>query len=91
MRTCNGRGATLLPVLRAHVRREVVPPHARQANTINDRLLMRLQDAAGHLSRNENRAVIGALAGMEAEVERMRTFMVLIRDHFQTENSREEL
>jgi len=28
---------------------------------------------------------------MEADVERMRTFMVLIRDHFQTENSKEEL
>ncbi len=63
----------------------------RKAETINERLLTRLQDAAGHLSRNENRAVIGALAGMEADVERMRTFMVLIRDHFQTENSKEEL
>jgi hypothetical protein len=63
----------------------------REANTINERLLRRLQDAAGHLSRNENRVVIGALAGMEAEVERMRTFMVLIRDHFQTENSKEKV
>lgn len=63
----------------------------RKAETINERLLMRLQDAAGHLSRNENRAVIGALAGMEGDVECMRTFMVLIRDHFQTENSKEEL
>ena len=63
----------------------------RKAEAINERLLTRLQDAAGHLSRNENRAVIGALAGLEAEVELMRTFMVLIRDHFQTENSKEEL
>jgi len=63
----------------------------RKAKEINERLLTRLQDAAGHLSGNENRAVIGALAGMETEVERMRTFMVLIRDHFQTENSKETL
>ena len=63
----------------------------REAEAINERLLTRLRDVARHLSRNENRAVIGALAGMEADVERMRTFMVLIRDHFQTENSEEEL
>lgn len=63
----------------------------RKAEEINERLLTRLQDAAAHLSRNENRAVIGALAGMEADVDRIRTFMVLIRDHFQTENSKEEL
>ena len=63
----------------------------RKAKTINERLLMRFQDAAGHLSRNENCAVIGALAGMEADIESMRTFMVLMRDHFQTENSKEEL
>jgi hypothetical protein len=63
----------------------------RKAETINERLLTRLQDAAGHLSRNEDRAVIGALAGMEADVERMRAFMVLARDHFQTQNSKEEL
>jgi hypothetical protein len=63
----------------------------RKAETINERLLTRLHDTAIHLSRNENRAVIGALAGMEADVDRMRTFMVLIRDHFQTENSKEEL
>ena len=63
----------------------------RKAETINERLLTRLRDAAGHLSRNEDRAVIGALAGMEADVERMRTLMVLIRDHFQTENSKETL
>jgi hypothetical protein len=41
----------------------------RKARTINERLLMRLQDAAGHLSRNENCAVIGALAGMEADIK----------------------
>jgi len=63
----------------------------RKAKTINERLLTRLHDAAGHLSRNENRAVIGALAGMEADIESMRIFMVLMRDHFQTENSKEEL
>ncbi len=63
----------------------------RKAEAINERLLTRLHDAAIHLSRNENRAVIGALAGMEADVERMRAFMELIRDHFQTENSKEEL
>ena len=63
----------------------------RKAETINERLLTRLHDAASHLSRNENRAVIGALAGMEVDIESMRSFMVLIRDHFQTENSKEEL
>jgi hypothetical protein len=63
----------------------------RKAETINERLLTRLRDAADHLSRNEDRAVIGALAGMEGDVERMRNFMVLVRDHFRTENSKEEL
>ena len=62
----------------------------RKAETLNERLLTRLRDAASHLSRNEDRAVIGALAGMEADIESMRTLMVLVRDHFQTENSKEE-
>lgn len=61
----------------------------RKAEAINDRLLTRLHDAAIHLSRNEIRAVIGALAGMEADVETMRNFVVLVRDHFHTENSKE--
>ena len=63
----------------------------RKAETINERLLTRLHDAAIHLSRNEDRAVIGALAGMEADIESMRSFMMLVRDHFQTENLKEEL
>jgi hypothetical protein len=43
------------------------------------------------LSKNEARAVIGALAGMESDIENLRTLMVLVRDCFQTTNSKEEL
>lgn len=59
----------------------------RKAETINERLLTRLRDSASHLSNNEARAVIGALAGMESDVESLRTLMVLVRDCFQTTNS----
>jgi hypothetical protein len=63
----------------------------RKAETLNERLLTRLRDVASHLSGNQDRAVIGAIAGMEADVLSMRTLMVLVRDHFPAENSKEEL
>lgn len=63
----------------------------RKAETLNELMLTRLRDAATHLSKNQDRAVIGAIAGMEADIESMRTLMVLVRDHFQAENSKEEL
>jgi hypothetical protein len=58
---------------------------------LNHRLLGRLADTTSHLSKNEARAVIGALAGMEPDIENLRTLMVLVRDCFQTNNSKEEL
>ena len=63
----------------------------RKAETINERLLTRLRDAASHLSKTQDRAVIGAIAGMEADIDMMRTLMALVRDHFRTENPMEEL
>jgi hypothetical protein len=43
------------------------------------------------LNNNEARAVIGALAGMESDVENLRTLMVLAYDCFQTKDCKEEL
>jgi hypothetical protein len=63
----------------------------RKAEVLNHRLLERLADTTSHLSKNEARAVIGALAGMEPDIENLRTLMVLVRDCFQTNNSKEEL
>ena len=40
----------------------------RRAETLNEELLTRLRDVASHLSRNEDCAVIGAIAGMEADI-----------------------
>jgi hypothetical protein len=61
----------------------------RNAETANQHMLKRLGDVARHLSKTNDRAVIGALDGMESEVERVRTMMVLARDHFPAENSKE--
>ena len=63
----------------------------RKAELLTERLLTRLTDTASHLSKNEARAVIGALSGMESDIENLRTLMVLVRDCFQTTNSKEEL
>ncbi len=63
----------------------------RKAKLVTERLLTRLTDTTSHLSKNEARAVIGALAGMESDIENLRTLMVLVRDCFQTTNSKEEL
>jgi hypothetical protein len=62
----------------------------RKAEVLNKTMLQRLTDAAGHLSSNEDRAVIGALAGMEVDIGSMRRLMTLVRDCFQTENLEEE-
>jgi hypothetical protein len=63
----------------------------RKAELLTERLLTRLTDTTSHLSKNEARAVIGALAGMESDIENLRTLMVLVRDCFQTTDSKEEL
>ena len=54
----------------------------RNADTVNHQLLKRFGDVADHLSRNEDRAVIGALEGAEADIAKMRSLMLLCRDCF---------
>ncbi len=48
----------------------------------NQLLVRRFGDVADHLSRQEDRAVIGALEGAEADVWKMRNLMLLLRDYF---------
>ena len=54
----------------------------RNANTVNHQLLGRFSDVADHLSRHEDRAVIGTLEGAEADIAKMRSLMLLLRDCF---------
>ena len=54
----------------------------RRAEVINKQLVNKLYDVEGHLSRHEDRAVIGALEGTEADIARMRSLMLLLRDCF---------
>jgi hypothetical protein len=54
----------------------------RNADTLNHQLLGRFGDVADHLSRHEDRAVIGALEGAEADIAKMRSLMLLLRDCF---------
>jgi hypothetical protein len=54
----------------------------RNALTLNNQLLERFGTVADHLSRNEDRAVIGALEGAEADIAKMRSLMLLLRDCF---------
>jgi hypothetical protein len=52
----------------------------RKAEAINKQLVTRFSDVADHVSRHEDRAVIGALEGAEADIGRMRSLMLLLRD-----------
>ena len=54
----------------------------RNADIVNNQLLKRFGDVADHLSRHEDRAVIGALEGAEADIAKMRSLMLLLRDCF---------
>jgi hypothetical protein len=54
----------------------------RNADTVNHQLLRRFGEVADHLSRQEDRAVIGALEGAEADIAKMRSLMLLLRDCF---------
>ena len=54
----------------------------RNADILNNQLLKRFGDVADHLSRHEDRAVIGALEGAEADIAKMRSLMLLLRDCF---------
>ncbi len=54
----------------------------RNADTLNHQLLGRFGDVTDHLSRHEDRAVIGALDGAEADIAKMRSLMLLLRDCF---------
>jgi len=59
----------------------------RKAETLNQRLLERLANVRDHLSKRNHRAVIGALAGLEADLANVRAFMTLIRDYFESDDS----
>ena len=54
----------------------------RNADIVNHQLLKRFGDAADHLSLHEDRAVIGTLEGAEADIAKMRSLMLLLRDCF---------
>ena len=54
----------------------------QNAATLNQQLLERFGTVADHMSRNEERAVIGALDGAEADIAKMRSLMLLSRDCF---------
>jgi hypothetical protein len=54
----------------------------RRAETINNQLLARFADVADHLNHCEDRSVIGALEGSEADIAKMRSLMLLARDCF---------
>jgi hypothetical protein len=54
----------------------------RNADIVNDQLLKRFADVTDHLTRQEDRAVIGALEGAEADIAKMRSLMLLLRDCF---------
>ena len=54
----------------------------RNALTLNHQLLERFGTVADHLRRHEDRAVIGALEGAEADIAKMRSLMLLLRDCF---------
>jgi hypothetical protein len=59
----------------------------RKAETLNQRLLERLADVADHLSKRKHRAAIGALAGLEADIATICSFMVLVQDTFEPDFS----
>lgn len=54
----------------------------RNAETLNHLLLRRFGDVADHLSRQEDRAVIGALEGAEVDIGKLRNLMLILRDYF---------
>ena len=54
----------------------------QNAASLNQRLLERFGTVAEHLDRNEDRAVIGALDGAEADIAKMRSLMLISRDCF---------
>ncbi len=54
----------------------------QNADTVNHQLLKRFGEVAEHLNRHEDRAVIGALEGAEADIAKMRSLMLLLRDCF---------
>jgi hypothetical protein len=48
-------------------------------------LLNRLADVAGQLSRRERRGVVGALDGIEAEIQELHLLMRLLDDSFNSQ------
>jgi hypothetical protein len=72
---------TDLPPATEAVRHELF----RMADTLNQRLLNRLADVAGQLSRRERRGVVGALDGIEAEIQELHLLMRLLDDSFNSQ------
>lgn len=54
----------------------------RRARTINQQLLVRLEEVENHLGSGSHLAVIGALEGVEANIASMRSLMLMLRDCF---------
>jgi hypothetical protein len=54
----------------------------RKAETLNERVYLRLAQVAAHLQQGEHRAAIGALEGVDADIAQIRALMLLMRDCF---------
>ena len=51
-----------------------------KAKATHERLLDRLVSVGEHLGKNEHLATIGTLEGFEADINRIRQLMLLLRD-----------
>ena len=57
-----------------------------KAAAVYRQLLDRIDAVAEDLGRSNALGAIGALEGAEGDIEAIRAFMVLVRDHFTTHN-----
>jgi len=76
-----------LPTITEAIRTELF----RKAETLNLRLLHRFANVTDHISARQDRAVIGALEGTEADIATMRSIMLLARDCFPPPNQKENV
>ena len=54
----------------------------RRADLLTQHLLKRMADVASHIRSDDYRAVIGALDGLESDIQTIRTLMALMDDCF---------